>query len=329
MTAFDEDTYALTKLLFDTSPESVRARHGRGRHALRAREEVPPAAGDPRHRAPRRTLREPRAHGHRDRRVRAADDDRERRTADRRDRRDPAAAGPLRLRLPGRGEPPDLLVDGRADDLAGAADGLRGRGHLRPLGNRAVPPFLDIRDAVGTLAFAQISAQALPHAASAGLLKEVNTYSYRTPDYLLSTAQDYRKGSRGDQYHSWQATFGTKALVFTTHPGTRAPPDARLERRWRAGLLDRHRVATAHRAARERRDPSLRAAVRRSRPGVFLALTRYEPLHARVLPAGSLRRGRARRQLDLRPQRQRLHRALFVAARGVRGPRPETSRRTA
>jgi hypothetical protein len=50
------------------------------------------------------------------------------------------------------------------------------------------------------------------------LLKEVNTYTYRTADYLLSSAQDYRKGSFGAQYHSWQATFDANALVFTTHP---------------------------------------------------------------------------------------------------------------
>jgi hypothetical protein len=48
--------------------------------------------------------------------------------------------------------------------------------------------------------------------------EEVNIYTYKTPDYLLSTAQDYRKGYGGDQQHIWQATLGQDAVCFTTHP---------------------------------------------------------------------------------------------------------------
>lgn len=48
--------------------------------------------------------------------------------------------------------------------------------------------------------------------------EEVNITSYRTPDYLLSTAQDYRPGYGGDQQHIWQATLGPDAVCFTTHP---------------------------------------------------------------------------------------------------------------
>ena len=48
--------------------------------------------------------------------------------------------------------------------------------------------------------------------------EEVNTYTYRTPDYMLSTAQDYRPGFGGDQQHIWQATLGADAVCFTTHP---------------------------------------------------------------------------------------------------------------
>jgi hypothetical protein len=47
---------------------------------------------------------------------------------------------------------------------------------------------------------------------------EVNIYTYRTPDYMLSAAQDYRKGYGGDQQHIWQATLGKDAVCFTTHP---------------------------------------------------------------------------------------------------------------
>ncbi len=50
------------------------------------------------------------------------------------------------------------------------------------------------------------------------LREEVNIYTYRTPDYMLSSAQDYRKGYGGDQQHIWQATLGPNAVCFTTHP---------------------------------------------------------------------------------------------------------------
>ena len=48
--------------------------------------------------------------------------------------------------------------------------------------------------------------------------EEANIYTYKTPDYMLSTAQDYRKGYGGDQQHIWQATLGVDAFCFTTHP---------------------------------------------------------------------------------------------------------------
>jgi len=47
---------------------------------------------------------------------------------------------------------------------------------------------------------------------------EVNIYTYRTPSYMLSTAQDWRKGYGGDQQSIWQATLGFDAVAFTTHP---------------------------------------------------------------------------------------------------------------
>jgi len=55
---------------------------------------------------------------------------------------------------------------------------------------------------------------------------EVNILTYRTPDYLLSTAQDYRKGFGGDQHHIWQATLGPDAVCFTTHP---VPGEAHMD----------------------------------------------------------------------------------------------------
>jgi len=48
--------------------------------------------------------------------------------------------------------------------------------------------------------------------------EEANICTYRTPDYMLSSAQDYRRGYGGDQQHVWQATLGQDAVCFTTHP---------------------------------------------------------------------------------------------------------------
>lgn len=86
-------------------------------------------------------------------------------------------------------------------------------------------PFKALRDLVfipgdpeGTVLFAQQVGGGLSALINQALLKEVNTYTYRTRDYMLSTAQDYRKGVRGSQTHTWQATFDENAMVFTTHP---------------------------------------------------------------------------------------------------------------
>jgi hypothetical protein len=46
----------------------------------------------------------------------------------------------------------------------------------------------------------------------------VDKYTFRTPDYQLSAAQDYRKGAPGYQQHIWQATLGPRTTVFTLNP---------------------------------------------------------------------------------------------------------------
>ncbi len=50
------------------------------------------------------------------------------------------------------------------------------------------------------------------------LLSEVNKITYRTPDYMLSNAQEWRKGEKGYQQHIWQATLGPYAVVYVTNP---------------------------------------------------------------------------------------------------------------
>jgi len=59
---------------------------------------------------------------------------------------------------------------------------------------------------------------------SLGLLKEVNSYTYRDDACLLSTAQDHRKGSNSAQIHTWQATLDPLAMVFTQHPPVTVQP---------------------------------------------------------------------------------------------------------
>ena len=51
-----------------------------------------------------------------------------------------------------------------------------------------------------------------------GLLSQVDTYTWRSPAVMLSTAQDWRPGQRGEQDHIWQATIDPDTLVFTQHP---------------------------------------------------------------------------------------------------------------
>jgi hypothetical protein len=47
---------------------------------------------------------------------------------------------------------------------------------------------------------------------------EVNKVTYKTPDYMLSSAQDYRPGEQGSGEHIWQATLGSEAVVFVNQP---------------------------------------------------------------------------------------------------------------
>ena len=225
---------------------------------------------------------------------------------------------------------------GGAHHLAGAAERLRDGRPVRPLGDRAAScRFLDAARRARTLELAQSFAGPSP-GGGLELMKEVNTYTWRTPDYMLSTVQDYRKGARGSQYHAWQATFDANAQVFTTHPvhPARRPPSG-------ATTADR---ATGRAPPRCRARPSTRTwrstSTRRvyadRRPARFM---RLRGVHPRLLPAGPLRRGGARRPLDLRPQGRRLRRALLLACspssrRRPRGPhqrprRPSTSSRAA
>ncbi len=51
-------------------------------------------------------------------------------------------------------------------------------------------------------------------------MTQVDICTRRTPDYILSCAQDFRKGRMGYQQHPWTASLGGKAVVFTTNPAS-------------------------------------------------------------------------------------------------------------
>jgi hypothetical protein len=61
-------------------------------------------------------------------------------------------------------------------------------------------------------------------------LSPANLISFRTPDYMLSCAQDFRAGRPGYQQHVWQATLDVDAVVFTNHPGAANESSAHADR---------------------------------------------------------------------------------------------------
>jgi len=75
-------------------------------------------------------------------------------------------------------------------------------------------------------------------------LTEANLYTYRTPAYMLSCAQDFRPGRPGWQQHVWQATLPGRAVVFTTHPGTETVSAGNRPNHWHGNGV--HPRAAAH-----------------------------------------------------------------------------------
>jgi hypothetical protein len=61
---------------------------------------------------------------------------------------------------------------------------------------------------------------------------EVNKVAYKTPDYMLASAQDWRAGQPGRSEHIWQATFGPDAVVFVNHPACSSDSNAHQPNFW-------------------------------------------------------------------------------------------------
>ncbi|HEX5945845.1 MAG TPA: hypothetical protein VFY82_06180 [Acidimicrobiales bacterium] len=90
---------------------------------------------------------------------------------------------------------------------------------------RPFKPLVDITG--GDPATARQLAYELRCMINIGVLSEVDTVTWRSPDAMLSSAQDYRPGCFGNQYHAWQATLDEDAVVFTTLPGNEPRPGDR------------------------------------------------------------------------------------------------------
>ena len=83
----------------------------------------------------------------------------------------------------------------------------------------ALPPELRtlLQGLSGTPALASLARQI--EVVSRGIaLQAVDTYTWRTPHYQLSGAQDYHPGYWSAQTHQWQATLDRDAFVFTAVP---------------------------------------------------------------------------------------------------------------
>jgi hypothetical protein len=59
-------------------------------------------------------------------------------------------------------------------------------------------------------------------------IQRANTYTYKTNEYMLATAQSYHPGEFGDQQHIWTATLSNDVSVFTTHPAMLLSDDGAL-----------------------------------------------------------------------------------------------------
>ncbi len=94
---------------------------------------------------------------------------------------------------------------------------------------------------VGSPLLQEVS-QALEPMSRGIMLESANIYTYRTPHYQLSGAQDWKPGNWTGQIHIWQATLDAQAYVFTTYPGGSSGDYAGGS--WTGGFMPR---ATLHR----------------------------------------------------------------------------------
>ena len=67
----------------------------------------------------------------------------------------------------------------------------------------------------------------------AGEAEETHRWTYKTPDFMLSSLQDYRAGERGDRENPWLATLGCSARVHVNQPAYASERAAVPRNYWR------------------------------------------------------------------------------------------------
>ena len=65
----------------------------------------------------------------------------------------------------------------------------------------------------------------------------VNKVTYKTPDYMLCSAQDWHAGQPGYQQHIWQATMGPGAVVFANHPKCASEDNSQRPNFWHGNAV--------------------------------------------------------------------------------------------
>jgi hypothetical protein len=65
----------------------------------------------------------------------------------------------------------------------------------------------------------------------------VNKVTYKTPDFMLCSAQDWHPGEAGYQQHIWQATLSPEVTVFTTHPPCASEDSSHRPNYWHGNVI--------------------------------------------------------------------------------------------
>jgi len=97
------------------------------------------------------------------------------------------------------------------------------------------PDFKDLKDIakiLQTIHGLPLASRLLDPDPNGVYMGEVNKVTYRTPDYMLSSAQSFRPGEKGYQQHIWQATLSPYAVVFTNNPDSMRSDDSQRPSYW-------------------------------------------------------------------------------------------------
>ena len=93
-------------------------------------------------------------------------------------------------------------------------------------------PLKDVAKILQSLNLLSIASRVLNPDTNGVVTDEANMLTYRTPDYVLASAQDYRKGEKGYQQHIWKAALDPYAVVFVTNPDSLREDDEHRPSYW-------------------------------------------------------------------------------------------------